>query len=108
MKRPHRPQANKRASKVSKEAANALAIAALSFLAGEPGRLAGFLAAAGLGPQSLRAAAREPGFLLGVLDHLAGDESLLLAFADEREIDPAEVERARAALADRAGHTGAA
>jgi hypothetical protein len=33
-----------------------------------------------------------------VLDHLAGNERLLVAFAHHQGIDPAEVERARAAL----------
>ncbi|HEY6258613.1 MAG TPA: DUF3572 domain-containing protein [Xanthobacteraceae bacterium] len=91
-----------------KAAATELAIAALSFLAGEEERLARFLALTGLGPQSLRAAAREPGFLRGVLDYVAGDESLLLAFANETGIDPVDVERARGALVERPGDTGAA
>ncbi|HLH94677.1 MAG TPA: DUF3572 domain-containing protein [Xanthobacteraceae bacterium] len=98
----------KLAAQTRAEAATEIAVAALSFLAQEPGRLAGFLAATGIGPQSLRAAAHEPGFLLGVLEYLVGDESLLLAFAAERELDPQEVAQAREALDDRPGHTGAA
>ena len=86
------------------EAASALAIAALRFIAEEPERLRVFLALTGINPQAIRAAAREPGFLLGVLDHLAGDESLLLAFAGESEIDPEDVRVARSVLA---GHTTA-
>ena len=65
-----------------------LAIAALGFIAGEPERLGRFLAMTGIGPDSIRAAAREPRFLLGVLDHLAADEPLLLAFAAENGIRP--------------------
>lgn len=91
-----------------RDAAADLAIAALAFLAGEAERLEPFLAQTGLGPQSLRAAAREPGFLLAVLDHVARDGDLLMAFANENGIDPVDVERARAALAPRAGDTGAA
>jgi hypothetical protein len=56
----------------------------------------------------LRAAAREPEFLLGVLDYVTGDEALLLAFANESGIDPEDVARARDALAGRPGETGAA
>jgi hypothetical protein len=108
MKKPHYAGSNKSTSADRREAATTLAIAALNFLAGEPERLERFLALTGLGPQSLRAAAREPGFLLGVLDHVASDETLLLAFADESEIDPQDVGRARDALAERPGHTGAA
>jgi hypothetical protein len=108
MKQPHSPGAGKSTSKAREEAAAALAIAALTFLAGETERLERFLALTGLGPQSLRAAAREPGFLLGVLDHVASDESLLLAFANENGIDPEDVGRARDTLAEHPGHTGAA
>jgi Protein of unknown function (DUF3572) len=90
------------------EAATELAITALGFLAGDQERLARFLALTGLESQSLRAAAREPGFLLGVLDHVASDDDLLLAFAEENGIDPQNMERARSALAGRPGDTGAA
>src|SRR5579872_4369075 len=82
------------------EAAAELAVAALAFLAQEGDRLAAFLAATGLAPQSLRAAAHEPGFLSGVLDYMMNDESLLLAFAAERDLDPQEVAHAREALVD--------
>jgi Protein of unknown function (DUF3572) len=108
MKKPHYSDAGRSILKGRKEAATALAIAALTFLAAETERLERFLALTGLGPQSLRAAAREPSFLLGVLDHVASDESLLLAFANENGTDPEEVGRARDALADRPGDTGAA
>jgi hypothetical protein len=108
MKKPHYSDAGKSTPKGRKAAATELAIAALNFLAGEHERLERFLALTGLGPQSLRAAAREPSFLLGVLDHVAGDRTLLLAFADERGINPQDVGRARDALAERPGHTGAA
>ena len=46
----------------------------------------------------IRAAAQEPGFLVGVLDYLAGDERLLSAFAAETGNDPAHVGKALAAL----------
>src|SRR5262245_63421658 len=74
-------------------AAEALAIAALGFIAGEPERRGRFLVMTGIGPDSIRAAAREPQFLLGVLDHLAADEPLLLAFAAASAIDRSEERR---------------
>jgi hypothetical protein len=80
------------------DAAVELAIAALTFIADDPERLGRFLALSGIGPESLRAAAREPGFLLGVLDHLAGDEELLVAFAGHAGVDPQDVAKARAVL----------
>jgi hypothetical protein len=80
------------------EVAEELAIQALSFIAGDGERLGRFLAITGIGPGEIRAAAREPGFLVGVLDYLAGDDRLMTAFAAEAAIDPAEIARAQAAL----------
>jgi Protein of unknown function (DUF3572) len=97
MKQSRRPTADK--ADLKKDAAIALAIDALGFIAGEPEQLGRFLALSGIGPDSLRAAAREPNFLLGVLDHVTGDEALLIAFAGHSGIDPAEVARARDVLA---------
>jgi Protein of unknown function (DUF3572) len=85
----------------SREAAEALAIQALSFIAEDPERLDAFLAASGIGPEAIRDAARAPGFLGGVLDHMLSDESLLLAFADSAGLDPASIARARRALSGR-------
>jgi hypothetical protein len=90
---------NRQGAAAQAEAATALAIAALGFIADDPERLGRFLSLTGIDSQAIRTAAREPGFLLGVLDHLASDESLLLAFALEREIDPDEVRVARGVLA---------
>jgi hypothetical protein len=88
-----------KASRRSREAAEALAIQALNFLATEPARLSRFLALSGLDPASIRAAAAESGFLAGVLAYLGEDESLLVAFAAEAGVTPADVDRARRALA---------
>jgi len=82
-------------------AAERLAVAALAFIAEEPERLGRFLALTGIGPESIRAAAHEPRFLLGVLDHLAGEEPLLLAFAAENSIPPSAVMEARDTIAGR-------
>lgn len=75
-----------------------MAIQALTFIAEEPERLGRFLATTGIGADQIRAAAHEEGFLAGVLDHMLGDESLLIAFATKAGIDPAAVGRARNAL----------
>jgi hypothetical protein len=93
------PRSSRPGPKERQEAAAALAVAALGFIACEPERLGQFLALTGIGPQSIRKAAREPDFLLGVLDHLAGDEALLIAFANESGIDPKQVALARDVLA---------
>jgi len=79
-------------------AAEALAVTALAYLASEPESLGGFLATTGIGPDQIRNAARDRSFLSGVLDYFSSDEALLIAFAKHQDIDPAEIERARAAL----------
>ena len=91
----------KRPSSAARESAEMLAIQALAFIAEEPERLGAFLAASGIGPDAIRDAARAPGFLGGVLDHMLADESLLLAFADSAGLDPASIARARRALSGR-------
>ena len=85
----------------TKEAAETLAVQALAFIAEDTERMSGFLVATGIGPDQIRNAARASGFLAGVLDHMLGDESLLIAFADSAAIDPSEVARARSALGGR-------
>ncbi len=77
------------------------AIAALGFLAADPERLARFLALSGLGPHNLRRAAASATFLGAVLDYLADDEKLLVAFAEAQGWRPADVSRARETLAGR-------
>lgn len=98
MKRPWQPRLKPDKPSTQDDAAT-LAIAALTFIAQDPEQLGRFLALSGIGPESLRTAAREPGFLLGVLDHVSGDETLLLAFAADRGIDPLAVGSARTMLA---------
>ncbi len=89
MKAPLRP---------AREAAEILAIQALAFIAEEPERLNLFLVSTGIEAAEIRTAAREPGFLAGVLEPMLADESLLIAFADSAGIDPAALARARSAL----------
>lgn len=84
---------------ITSEEAETLALKALAFLASEPERLEPFLAATGLGPTTLRSAAQEPGFLLGVLDHLCASDSLLLEFAGNLSLSPEMVAQAREILA---------
>ena len=78
--------------------AESLAVAALAFLAEDGETLGRFLGATGLGPETLRAAAGEPGFLAAVLEHLLADESLLLVFAERRRVRPMMIAAARHAL----------
>ena len=83
---------------IGRESAEKLAISALSFLAQDEERLGVFLSLSGIGPDMIRQAAADPGFLAGVLDHVESDESLLLAVADHSGVRPQDVVRAQAAL----------
>jgi len=88
----------KKPSVMPKDAAEALAIQALTFIAADGERLGRFLAATGIDPSEIRGAAREPGFLAGVLEHLANDETLLTAFAAEAGFAPTDPLKALAVL----------
>lgn len=75
-----------------------IGIAGLSYLAADPERLGRFLAVTGLGPENVRAAARDPGFLPALLDYLLANETDLVAFAQEMNLAPAKVSAARDVL----------
>lgn len=83
---------------ITREAAEELAIQALTFIAQDVERLGRFLAVTGIGPAEIRAASAEPGFLAGVLEYLAADDRLAAAFAAESGLDPADLARAHVAL----------
>ena len=88
-------------ARITRKIAENLAIQALGFMAGEPERLGAFLAATGIGPEAIRKAASDPSFLAGVLDHVAGDEPLLLAVAEHAGVAPQDIEHAQAVLSGR-------
>ncbi len=75
-----------------------IGIAGLSYLAADPERIGRFLAITGLGPASVRSAARDPSFLPSLLDYLLANETELVAFAGEMNLDPAKVQAARDVL----------
>ena len=84
---------------LDRQAAEDIAVKALTLLTREPERLARFLALTGLGPDTIRAAAGSPGFLKAVLDHVAGQEDLLVSLADEMGTRPETIVEARRLLA---------
>jgi hypothetical protein len=84
-------------------AARDIAIQALVFIAADEERLGRFLAFSGIDPASIRQAAQEPGFLAGVLEHLSGDENLLLRLAEQSGLRPEQIASARALLAGPGG-----
>ena len=79
-----------------------VALAAFNRLIAEPERLAGFLSVTGLRPDTIRQAADSPGFLAAILDYVSADEGLIVAIAQELEMNPAEIAAARARLSPEA------
>lgn len=83
---------------MSPEAAEALAIQALGFLAEDSERLTRFFSVTGLDPDGIREAAGAPGFLAGVLAYLASDEALASEFIAAASCSPDDIFRAHTAL----------
>ena len=83
-----------------REAAEIVAIQALSFVAGDPERLGAFLAESGIGPETLRSAAADPRFLAHVLDFVMRDDSTVKAFAAVSQLHPTNIAAAHQALND--------
>lgn len=73
---------------MNREDAEMVAVRALSFVAADPELLPRFLSLSGIDAGAVRAAAREPGFLAGVLRFIADHEPTLLKFAEESGVAP--------------------
>ncbi|WP_336056314.1 DUF3572 domain-containing protein [Nitratireductor sp. CH_MIT9313-5] len=83
---------------MQQDQAEALAIQALAFIASDPELLPRFLSLTGIEADQVRQAAREPGFLAGVLQFILAHEPTLMRFSEETQTDPALVSRALNAL----------
>jgi hypothetical protein len=83
-----------------REVAEIVAIQALSFIASDPERLGRFLAESGIGPETLRSAAKDPHFLGQVLDFVMRDDATVKAFAEASQLHPTNVAAAHQALND--------
>ena len=80
---------------LSTSQAEELAIRALTFLASEPDHLAKFMNFTGMEPDDIAASAGTAHFQAALLEHLLRDETLLLTFCGNENIDPALIEPAR-------------
>jgi hypothetical protein len=85
---------------LDRDRAEEIGVEALTFLAADDTRLARFLGLTGIAPGDLVAGARSPAMLTAVLEHLAGDESMLLVFAAEAGLPPEQIAGAIALLDD--------
>ena len=83
---------------MNQDAAQTIALLALSFLAEDEDRLGRFMGWTGLGPDDVRKAATNLDLLGGVLDYLLTHEPLLVEFAENANIAPEDPVRARQAL----------
>ena len=79
-------------------AAEDIGVAALGFVASDPALLPRFLALSGIEASQVRQAAREPGFLAGVLHFVLAHEPTLAAFCAQHGADPLHVSAAARAL----------
>jgi hypothetical protein len=96
-------KAAKRRPPLDRAEAEILAARGLAFLAEDPPRFARFLSLTGCSLDDVRDRAHTPELLAAVLEHLTGDESLLLVFAAAAHIAPETIVTAQAALRDAGG-----
>ena len=87
-----------KAKPMSDERAAEIGIAALGYLADQPEGLARFLELSGISLPQLRDDAGTPMIQSALLEHLLGEESLLLAFASDRGLAVDDVANAAAWL----------
>jgi Protein of unknown function (DUF3572) len=80
------------------EAAEGVAVAVLTALAGDPDRLGRFVAITGLQPELARDAAADPTFLAGVLDYVMTDDALLVDCAAAIGEPPERISKAHHVL----------
>lgn len=87
-----------KSQKLALDDAETLALQGLTFLASDPLRLSRFMSLTGINPEELKSWAKAPRLQAAVLDHLLGDESLLLVFTAEAGLDPQSIAPARQLL----------
>ena len=83
---------------MDREAAEAVVIQALGFIAADPALLPRFLSITGIEAKDVRAAAGQPGFLAGVLQFILAHEPTLLQFSTEAGMKPETIGQACRAL----------
>ncbi|MBY5987930.1 MULTISPECIES: DUF3572 domain-containing protein [Roseovarius] len=81
-----------------REAAETIALKALTWIAGHENLLDVFMGATGAGRDDLLAGAQDPDFLASLLDFLLMDDAWIMEFSEAANVPPAAVVEARAAL----------
>ena len=80
---------------ISRESSEDIAVQALLFISEDTKRLSHFLETTGLSAKNMREHVILPDFLVGVLEYLLTDDSLLLTFCSNKSIDPDSIEPAK-------------
>jgi hypothetical protein len=80
------------------DAAQQVAIAAISHIASDEETILAFLQQAGLSPDMLRERISDPAFLGGILDFILGDDAIATAFCTAEGLTGEDLMRARQAL----------
>ena len=80
------------------DAAETIALQALSHLVGDQAALDRFIALTGIGAEEIRASVADPAFLAGVLDFYLGNEAQLLEMCAATDLPPELPRQARYAL----------
>jgi hypothetical protein len=80
--------------KMTVEEAETIALDAFSYITDDEERMGRFLSVSGLRVDTIRIAAESPGFFAGILDYIASDEALLIAFAEHSKVKPERIMQA--------------
>ena len=80
---------------VDLEISEDIALQALIFLSEDNKRLSRFFKITGLNAKNVQDISVLPEFFVAVLDYLLGDESLLLSFCSNKNVDPKAIEPAK-------------
>ncbi len=89
--------------RVDQDEAETIALRALGFMAEDEDRIGAFMAETGISPDDLRDSATSAVILTAVLDYLTRDESLLLMFSANADIQPERITPALMMLNGEAG-----
>ena len=98
--KPYQPKSVAKAPpRMTDDVAEAMALQAVAYLMADEELMTGFLAASGCAPDDLRGRLKDRGFLVGALDYLLSDDSVVIAFTTHIDVAPETPLHAREKLA---------
>jgi hypothetical protein len=95
---PNRDRRSRKSATLTREDAEALALRAVAWLAGNEDLFLRFVSLSGMSVDHVRAGLTDPGMLGAVLDFMLSDEPTLLAFVTAHDLAPDLPGRARRLL----------